>query len=134
VLTTSVPTLDAIADDPGLVRELPPHVCGALATKAAAVVAALGTRMAVAGTGWPAPSDGEVGTDGEPVAWVTAEQVEATLNIPRRWLTEHRRELVARGILCPLSRKRPLYDKAKLATLLDQERRTAQRRATRDAN
>jgi predicted DNA-binding transcriptional regulator AlpA len=43
---TPVPSLDAIAADPELVRQLPAHVCGALATRAAAVVVALGTRMA----------------------------------------------------------------------------------------
>jgi len=42
----AVPTLDQIAENPALASELPPHVCGALATRAAAVVTVLGTRMA----------------------------------------------------------------------------------------
>ena len=40
-----VPSLDAIAQHPELVQELPPHVCRALTIKAGAVVTMLATRL-----------------------------------------------------------------------------------------
>jgi len=42
-----IPTLDEVATDPMLVKELSPRICAALATRAAAVVATLSGRMVI---------------------------------------------------------------------------------------
>ena len=81
-----VPSLDAIAANSRLVDELPAHVCGALAAKAAGVMAALGARLAVSASRHTPSQEGKTMVHDR---LLTTEEAAVRLGTTPRWLRRH---------------------------------------------
>jgi hypothetical protein len=110
----TVPSLDALADDPNIAASLPRETATVLYTQAARVEAALRARLL--GDPGPASSSPEPRESEE---WLNADQVEARFGIPKRWLTDHARDLRQRRIVSRPSRKLIVYHRGRLARLLE---------------
>ena len=114
-----VPTLDEIAANPALVGELPPHVCAALAAKAAGVGIVLAARLAVTPAG-PAAAN-----DGEPEPPLTVEEAARRLGIAKGTLYRKARTTYA-DLLVRTGTAKLLFD---ARALEDYKRRIRRRQA-----
>jgi predicted DNA-binding transcriptional regulator AlpA len=80
----AVPTLDAIAADPGAVRNLPDATVSALVLKCATVLAALSTRTVQAPAAAPAADDALL---------LDTRGIARKLGLSRSWVYQHQGEL-----------------------------------------
>lgn len=108
-----VPSLDAIADDPGLAARLPREAAVVLYTRCALAEAALKARL----LGDLGPASPPPERDAE--EWLTASQVEARFGLPRRWLADHMRALRPHRIVSRPSRKVVVFHARRLSRFLE---------------
>lgn len=112
-----LPALDAIADEPGAVRQLPPDVAATLFIRAVLCGAALLTRIVSASE---ERRRAEEATEGGPEVWLSPDEVTRRFGLSARWLATHRRVLAGRRIISRPSRKTVVYHARRLARFLEE--------------
>jgi hypothetical protein len=109
-----VPTLDALADDPTRVTTLPLDTARVLFQRVALVQALLLGRLMEGASPLTAPP-----SERESEEWLSAEQVQVRFALPKRWLSDHMRELRAHRIVSRPSRKVIVFHARRLGRFLN---------------
>ncbi len=108
-----LPTLDALAADPGLAVQLSPEARQALILRTAAALAALAAAGPIPGLA-PAPASPPTRDE-----WIGADEVGRRFSLTRRWLEDHSGLLRRLKIVAAPSRKVRLYHVGRLARFLE---------------
>jgi hypothetical protein len=109
-----VPSLDALADDPTRATTLPLDTARALFQRVALVQALLLGRLMEGASLPPAPP-----SEREIEEWLSAEQVQARFALPKRWLSDHMRELRSHRIVSRPSRKVVVFHARRFSRFLE---------------